>query len=301
MKLDQLNGLLALKSVAETKNFTAAAQHFGVSPSAISQLIKQLEKRLGVTLLSRTTRSTSLTEAGELFLQQAGPALDQILGAMDNIGSYADKPSGLLRLNMPKLAYVSYLAPLIKSFLLKYPEISIELCFDDRRVDVVGKGFDAGVRLSDILAKDVAVYRLTGPVKFIAVASPTYLKKAGRPKHPEDLLKHRCICPLLENGPYEWWDFEEKGKDFSVHVKPAITMNDSELMLDAAAAGLGIAYATEDGVKKRVRKGELEMLLTDYAGISTGFFLYYPKPSHALPKLRAFIDHLKSERKVRVT
>lgn len=294
MRLNQLNGLLALKAVAESKNFTAAAEQFGVSASAISQTIKQLEQRLGVALLARTTRSTSLTEAGEMFLNQAGPALEQILGAMNTIGSYADTPSGLLRLNMPKLVYVSHLAPVIASFLKKHPEISIELCFEDRPVDVVGKGFDAGIRLSDILAKDVAAYRLTGPVRFVTVAAPAYLQRAGRPKHPKDLLQHRCICPLLEGGPYEWWEFEHKGKAFSVHVKPAVIMNDSELMLDAAADGLGVAYTTEDAAQTRLHTGELEMLLTEYTTVSTGFFLYYPQFSQALPKLRAFINHLKT-------
>ena len=298
MELDKLNGLLALKAVAEKRNFTVAATQFGVSPSAISQTIKQLEKRLGVTLLARTTRSTSLTQAGEQFLNQAGPALDQILAAMESVRSFADKPLGLLRLNMPKLAYVSYLAPLVTSFLKRYPDVSLELTFDDKQTDVIGKGFDAGVRLSDILAKDVTAFKIAGPVKFIVVASPSYLKHAGYPKHPRDLLNHRCICPALDTGPYEWWDFEEKGKDFTVHVKPAVIINDLEIMLDAAADGLGIAYATEDGVRERIQKGKLEVLLPQYAATSTGFFLYYPKLSQAMPKLRAFVEHIKSARKI---
>lgn len=213
MQLDQLNGLLALKAVAEARNFTAAAKAFGVSASAISQTVKQLEKRLGVSLLARTTRSVSLTQAGGEFLREAGPALEQILSALEHVGSFAGKPSGLLRLNMPKLVYVSYLAPLIGGFLKRYPEIAIELCFDDRQVDVISKGYDAGIRLSDILAQDVTVYRLSGPVEFIAAASPAYLRKAGRPAHPRDLLHHRCICPLLDDGPYDRWEFEEEGKD----------------------------------------------------------------------------------------
>lgn len=299
MQLDQLNGLLALKAVSETRNFTAAAKMFDVSASAISQTIKQLESRLGVTLLARTTRSTSLTEAGEVFLREAGPALERILGALDHVGTFAKKPAGLLRLNMPKLVYVSYLAPLVAGFLKKYPDVSIELCFDDRQVDVVSRGYDAGIRLSDILAKDVAAYKLAGPIAFIAAASPSYLKQAGRPKHPRDLLNHRCICPLLDAGAYDRWEFTENGKEFSVHVSPAITMNDSVLLLEAAAAGLGVVYATTDGVRDYVRKGKLEVLLPDYAAISTGFFLYYPSVSQALPKLRAFIDHIRGARRSR--
>lgn len=295
MQMDQLNGLLALKAVSEARNFTAAAKTFDVSASAISQTIKQLEKRLGVALLARTTRSTSLTQAGEQFLREAGPALDQILHAIAHVGSFANKPSGLLRLNMPKLVYVCYLAPIVASFLKKYPEVSIELCFDDRLVDVVSKGYDAGIRLSDILANDVTVYRLAGPVEFVTAASTSYLKKGGRPKHPGEFLNHSCICPLLEAGPYDRWEFEEDGREFSVQVKPAITMNDSVLMLEAAAEGLGVVYTTKDAAKDYVGRGKLEVLLPQYAAVSTGFFLYYSKPSHALPKLRAFIDHVKRE------
>ena len=159
MHLDQLNGLLALKAVADTRNFSAAARLFGVSPSAVSQTIKQLEQRLGIALLSRTTRSTSLTEAGEVFLSQAGPALDHILAALEDVGTYAEKPSGLLRLNLPRQVYPSYIAPLLASFAKKHPEVTVELFFEDQVTDIVGKGFDAGIRLSDILAKDPQTLR----------------------------------------------------------------------------------------------------------------------------------------------
>ena len=163
MHLDQLNGLLALKAVADTRNFSAAARLFGVSPSAVSQTIKQLEQRLGIALLARTTRSTSLTEAGEMFLSQAGPALDHILAALEDVGTYAQKPSGLLRLNLPRQVYPSYIAPLLANFARKHPEITVELFFEDQVTDIVGKGFDAGIRLSDILAKDVVALKLFGP------------------------------------------------------------------------------------------------------------------------------------------
>lgn len=139
------------------------------------------------------------------------------------------------------------------------------------------------------------MYRLAGPIEFVTAASPSYLKKAGRPKHPGEFLNHSCICPLLEAGPYDRWEFEEDGKDFSVQVKPAITMNDSVLLLEAATEGLGVVYTTRDAVKDYVRRARLEVLLSEYAAVSTGFFLHYSKPSHALPKLRAFIDHINRE------
>jgi DNA-binding transcriptional LysR family regulator len=295
MQLDQLNGLLALKAVAETRNFTAAARLFGVSPSAVSQTIKQLEQRLGVALLSRTTRSTSLTEAGERFLGQAGPALDQVLAALEDAGKYAQKPSGLLRLNLPRQIYPFYMAALIASFTKKHPEITVELFFEDQQSDVVATGFDAGIRLSDILAKDVVALKLFGPIRFVTAAAPGYLDKMGRPKHPKDLLAHACICPRLGAGPYERWEFEHKGKAFQVEVKAAIIMNDALLMLDAAVDGGGIVYTTENAIRDKVRSGKLEIVLRQYACTSEGFYLYYPKRSQVLPKLRAFIEHIKNQ------
>jgi DNA-binding transcriptional LysR family regulator len=292
---DQLNGLLALKTVADTRNFTAAAKLLGISPSAVSQAIKQLELRLGVALLSRTTRSTSLTEAGEGFLAHAGPALDQVLAALENVGSYAEKPSGLLRLNLPRQIYLFYAAPLVASFIKKHPEITVELFFEDQTSDVVEKGFDAGIRLSDILAKDVVALKLFGPVRFVTAASPEYLDRMGRPKHPEDLLSHNCIRPRLGAGIYERWEFEHKGKEFQVQVKGSMILNDSLLMLEAAVDGAGIVYSTEDAIKGRVRSGKLEIVLRQYACASDGFYLYYPKRSQVLPKLKAFIEHIKNE------
>lgn len=294
---DRLNGLVALKTVAETRNFTAAAKTLGVSPSAVSQTIKQLEQRLGVALLSRTTRSTSLTEAGERFLDRAGPALDQILVALERVGSYAEKPSGLLRINLPRQVYVAYLAPFVASFTQKHPEITLELFFEDQQSDVVEKGFDAGIRLSDILAKDVVAIKLFGPVRFVTAASPKYLDAMGRPKHPKDLLSHNCIRPRLGAGVYERWEFEQKGKEFQVQVKGSLILNDSLLILDAAEHGLGVIYTTENTAMNKARSGRLEVILTSFACTSAGFYLYYPNRSHVLPKLRAFIEHIKTESK----
>ncbi|MFO1153602.1 MAG: LysR substrate-binding domain-containing protein [Rhodospirillales bacterium] len=295
MQSDQLNGLLTLKQVAETRNFTAAAKVLGVSPSAVSQTIRQLEQRLGVALLSRTTRSTRLTEAGESFLNQAGPALDQILMAMENVGTYAEKPSGLLRLNLPRQVYPSYLAPLVASFTRKYPGITVELFFEDHQSDVVEKGFDAGIRLSDILANDVVAIKLFGPVRFVAAASPRYLDAMGRPQHPKDLLSHDCIRPRLGSGVYERWEFEHKGKQLQVQVKGSLIINDSLVMLNAAEDGAGIVYSTEQALASKARAGKLEIVLRPFACSSAGFYLYFPKRAQVLPKLRAFIDHLRSE------
>jgi len=295
MDRNHLDGLLALKLVAEKRNFTAAAEELQISPPAISKMIKQLEGRLGITLLSRTTRSTSLTEAGEKFLNQAGPALNQILDAMREAGSYSKKATGLLRINLPKSPYHAYLQPIIKSFLKKYPEISIELFFEDQASDIVEKGFDAGIRLSDILAKDMVAIKLRGPVRFVTTASPKYLNKMGRPKHPKDLLSHDCMrFRLGHTGLYDRWEFENKGQEFQVQVKGSLIMNDPLMMKDAAIDGLGIMYTAEESVQEQIKSGKLEVILSQYAATSAGYYLYYPQKSQVQPKLRAFIDHIRS-------
>lgn len=294
---DQLNGLIALKTVASHKSFTAAARELGITPSAISQIIKHLEERIGVTLLSRTTRSISLTEAGEKFLNEAGPALDQILTAFDSVGDFGKRPAGTLRLNVPRASYQSFLQPVIKSFQEKYPEITVELFFEDAKSDVVGSGFDAGVRLSDILVKDMVAIKLFGPIHFITAASPSYLDKNGRPQHPKDLLTHKCILSRLGPRIYDRWEFEQKGKEFSVQVKGTLIMNESAYQIAAAMDGQGIIYTAEDTIRNEIKSGNLEVILEKYKAISTGYYLYYPKNTQVMPKLRAFIDHIKEEKK----
>ena len=296
MQNDQLDGLLALKLVAEKLNFSAAAKELNVSPSAISQAIKQLESRLGVALLSRTTRSTSMTEAGRRFLDQAGPAMEQILAAIKDVGTYAEKPSGLLRLNMAQVIYPTYLAPYVSSFIKKYPDVTVEIFFEDGLSDVVREGFDAGIRLSDILAKDVVAMKLFGPVRFVTVGSPKYFAKHGRPKHPKDLLIHNCIRGRLGSTIYERWEYDHKGKELQVLVKGSLIFNDSLQMLKAASEGLGLIYTIEEAVRDKVESKKLEIVLDAFAPKSDGFYLYYPQRSQVLPKLRAFIDHIKNER-----
>jgi DNA-binding transcriptional LysR family regulator len=296
MQTDQLNGLIALKEVAEKRSFTLAADSLGISPSAISQIVKQLEMRVGVSLLSRTTRSTSLTEAGERFLSSAAPAIDQILASIEEVKSYAERPAGLLRINLPKAIFQSYLSPLITSFQKKYPDVMVELYFEDQTSDVVESGFDAGIRLSDILAKDMVAVKLFGPVRFVTAASPIYLNKMGRPKHPKDLMNHNCLRARFGNaGLYDKWEFEYKGEEFKVQVKGSLISNDSTVIKTLGLEGNGIFYTTEDSIQDYVREGKLEILLNQYVTSSTGFYLYYPKRSQVLPKLRAFVDHLKNQ------
>jgi DNA-binding transcriptional LysR family regulator len=293
MDKDQLDGLVAFALVAEKRNFTAAAEALRISPPAISKMIKQLEKRLGVTLLTRTTRATSLTEAGEKFLQQAGPALEAILSAMSDAGSAADKPAGRLRLNVPQTIYPNFLRPAIASFLQKYPDVTVEIFFENAATNIFERGFDAGIRVSDILAKDVVALKLFGPVRWIVAAAPSYLAKHGRPNHPRDLLAHPCICAGAGSRIYNRWEFESEGKEFEVQVKSPLILNDVLLAIGAAADGLGMVYSPEEAISDKLKSGQLEIVLSQFSAISSGVYLYYPQRSQVHPKLRAFIDHIK--------
>jgi DNA-binding transcriptional LysR family regulator len=297
MDKNQLDGLLALKLVADKRNFTAAAQALRVSPSAISKMIRQLETRLGVTLLTRTTRTTSLTEAGERFLSQAGPALELILAAMEDAGSLAEKPAGRLRLNAPQMIYPNFLKEVVSSFSNKYPDVSVEIFFENAATDVFERGFDAGIRVSDILAKDMVALKLFGPIRWVVAGAPGYFDHFGRPKHPKDLLSHNCICGGAGNRVYDRWEFESKGKAFEVQVKGSLILNDLLLVLDATLDGAGLVYTTEDLIIDKVEAGSLEIVLGEYAPTSTGYYLYYPQRSQVHPKLRAFIEHVRKYRR----
>lgn len=297
MDKDQLDGLLALKLVAEKRSFTAAAEALRVSPPAISKMVKQLEHRLGVTLLTRTTRATSLTESGQQFLNQAGPALEAIMAAMKEVGTTAGKPTGRLRLNIPTMLYPNFLKGKVRSFVKKFPEISVEVCFENAASDIFERGFDAGIRISDILAKDMVALKLFGPIKFVVAGSAKYLNKAGKPVHPKDLLSHECIVVGQGTRIYDSWEFEAKGKAFNVYVKPSIITNDSMIALDIVLDGAGLIYTTEDSITDKLESGKLETVLNAFAPLSSGYYLYYPQRSQVQPKLRAFIEHLKTHPK----
>jgi len=296
MEKDQLDGLLALRLVAEKRSFTAAAEALNVSPTAVSKMIKQLEARLGVVLLTRTTRSTAPTEAGELFLKRAIPGLDQIFAAFDVVSEHKARPAGLLRINAPRLFYMSFLEPIVTAFVAEYPEITVELFLEDAATDVVAKGFDAGIRVSDILAKDMVAIKLLGPVNYMIVASPDYWQKYGRPQHPKDLLNHNCIRVRVGDGLYDRWEFENKGKPFMVNVHGSLILNDGVLAKNTAANGGGVMYINQDAASEEIKSGRLEAVLQEFSAVSTGYYLYYPQVSQVQPKLRAFIDYLKMEK-----
>jgi DNA-binding transcriptional LysR family regulator len=293
MDKDQLDGLLAFALVAEKRNFSAAAEALRISPPAISKMIRQLETRLGVTLLTRTTRATSLTEAGEKFLQQAGPALETILSAMKDAGNAADKPAGRLRLNVPQTVYPNFLKPLIASFIETYPDVTVEIFFENAAANIFERGFDAGIRVSDILAKDVVALKLFGPVRWVVAGAPSYLARQGRPEHPNELLAHPCICAGAGSRIYDRWEFQSDGREFEVQVKGPLVLNDVLLAIEAAVDGLGLVYSPEEAISDKLKKGMLETLLDPFNVTSSGVYLYFPQRYQVHPKLRAFIEHIK--------
>jgi DNA-binding transcriptional LysR family regulator len=299
MDKNQLDGLLALKLVADKRNFTAAAKTLRVSPSAISKMIRQLEARLGVTLLTRTTRATSLTEAGERFLSQAGPALELILAAMADAGSSAEKPAGRLRLNVPQLIYPNFLKAVVATFVKKYPGVTVEIFIENAATNIFERRFDAGIRVSEILAQDMVALKLLGPIRWVAAGAPKYLDKFGRPEHPKDLLSHDCICVGAGDRVYDRWEFEKAGKEFAVQVRGSLIMNDATLALEAALDGLGLLYTSEVALLDKVEARNLEIVLDQYAATSTGIYLYYPQRSQVHPKLRAFIEHVKEYQRLK--
>lgn len=296
MDKGQFDGLMVLKVVAEEKSFTIAAQLLGISPPAVSKVVSQLEKKLGVTLLTRTTRAVSLTEPGRIFLSQAAPAMEQIINAQKNIKGYGDRPSGTLKLNMPGVLFPFYLSKYVATFLEKYPDVKLDIYSDDQAKDIFEEGFDAGVRTDDIIAKDLTAFKIFGPIDFITAASPEYLKANGTPKHPKDLLNHNCIKHRFGSGNniYDKWEFQDGSKEFVVSPPCNLTLNTSESIRQAALDGIGVIYTEYGNIAKDVKNKNLKIILRKFSTQSAGYYLYYPNRKQVSPALRAFIDHLKT-------
>ena len=294
---NQLDGVEAFLRVAERRSFRAAAEDLGLSPSAISQTIRSLEARTGVPLLTRTTRSVGLTEAGERFLERARPAFEGLIEAFESARSYGDRPAGLLRLNVPRAAVPFLIEPVIDGFSRAHPEVEVEICGEDELIDLVERGFDAGIRMGDYLEADMIGVRLTPPFRLVVVGSPAYFAGHGQPQTPADLRNHRCIRSRLPtSGAIFRWHFERGGETVEIAVEGPLIVNDMDVAKAAALRGVGLAYMAEPLVAEQVRAGRLELILEDWAPFSPGAYLYYPSRSQMLPKLRAFIDFIREHR-----
>ncbi len=289
-----LNLLRLFLAVAEGGNFRAAADRLGVTRSAVSQGIRRLEDGLGIALVHRSTRSVRLTEAGERLLGQIAAPLNLVASALEDAASVGE-PRGLLRVAVTSIAERFLSGPLIAHFLQTHPGITLDVTVTDAPSDIVAAGFDAGVRLGEVIEQDMVAIALTGPQREVVVASPGYVAEHGAPTHPGELSRHRCIGwrPAPEAAPYRW-EFAEGGRAFDVTVSPQLTTNDMLLMVRTALSGGGITFGLEETFAPYIARGELVTMLDDYLPPFPGFFLYFPNRHNPPAKLRALIDHIRA-------
>jgi len=288
-----LDGVEAFLSVAQRRSFRRAAAELGVTPSAISQAVRALETRVGAALFIRTTRSVGLTEAGERFLARAKPAFEELVAASEVARDLGERPAGLLRLSVPRAVVPILLEPLVASFCQAYPEVEVEIATSEELVDIAAEGFDAGIRLGQFIAADMIAVRLTPPFPFVVVGSPDYLRLRKRPERIEDLRGQACLRMRRSNGSIAPWQFVDGNKTVEVIVSGPLIAHDYPALLGAAIQGLGLAQVPEPLAKAPMADGRLQALLTPFAVTTPGVFLYYAGRRQALPKLRAFVEHVK--------
>jgi DNA-binding transcriptional LysR family regulator len=291
---EDLSGLRAFLCVAEKRSFRAAAAVLGVTPSAVSQVVRALEERVGVRLLQRTTRNVGLTEAGVHFVSQLKPALHGIDVAFESLSALRGRPSGVLRLTMLRTGYTDVLKPQLASFLTAYPDVRIDLSLDEALSNIVADGYDAGIRLGHSLDPEMIAVRVSPDQRVVLVGSPSYFARRGKPLHPRDLHAHDCISlrRITSGGVYPW-TFIEKGERFDVSVDGPIVTNDGAVLTDAAALGVGLAYVFESMVGELLAKKRLVRVLDKYCPTVPGYFLCYPSRLNLAPKLKVLIDFLR--------
>ncbi|QKC82459.1 LysR family transcriptional regulator [Mesorhizobium sp. NZP2077] len=285
--------LTALAAIVSHRSFRKAADELGLSPSTLSHMMRTLERGMGVRLLNRTTRSVAPTEAGERLVARLRPLLSDIDAALAEVDDFRGLASGTLRINTSEIAARLLLRSAVPAFLQRYPQVSLDLVTDGKLVDIVAEGFDAGIRLGEAVPRDMVAVRFGGPTRFIAVASPTYLAGYPVPKVPDDLRDQTCIRFRLPSGKPYRWEFEKHGQEIAIDVQGALTLDNMELMAEAAASGMGIAYISDKSAKPYLDRGALVVVLDDWCPPIPGLFLYYPGHRLVPPALRAFIDVLK--------
>jgi DNA-binding transcriptional LysR family regulator len=290
-----LDGVEAFLGVAQHRSFRRAAAALGVTPSAISQAVRALEARIGAALFIRTTRSVGLTEAGERFLSRAKPAFEELVAASAAARDLGQRPAGLLRLSVPRAVVPILLERHIASFCQAYPEIEVEIAASAELVDLAAEGFDAGIRLGQFIAADMVAVRLTPAFPFVVVGSPDYLRRRQRPERIEDLRQHTCLRMRRSNGSIAPWPFVEGNKAVEAIVSGPLIAHDYPTLLDAAIQGLGLAQVPGPLAKAPIADGRLQAVLTSFAVTAPGLFLYHPGRRQVLPKLRAFIEHVKHQ------
>jgi len=288
-----LDGVETFLAVARQRSFRRAAVALGVTPSAVSQAIRSLETRIGAALLARTTRSVGLTEAGQRFLERAAPAFDELVAASEVARDLGQRPSGLLRVTVPRAVVPLILGPVIGPFLETYPEIELEIAASAELVDLVAGGFDAGIRMGQFIAPDMVAVRLTPPVPLAVVGSPGYLARRKRPKRIDDLRDHACLRMRRSNGAISPWSFMDGNKAVEAIVSGPLIAHDYPTLLEAAIAGVGLFQLPGPLARAAIADGRLQAVLTSFAVTTPGIFLYYPGKRQVSPKLRAFIEHVR--------
>jgi DNA-binding transcriptional LysR family regulator len=285
--------LEAVVAIARKGTFRAAATELGMSSTALSHTVAGLEGRLGVRLFNRTTRSVSLSAAGEQFVARIAPALSDIHSAIEAVNSYRDTPRGLLRLNTSAGAARRILTPIILEFLRRYPEMKVDLVTESRLIDIVIEGFDAGIRTTDIVPGDMIAVPFGNDLRFAVVGAPSYFEHRKRPRNPGDLVRHRCIRARFANGGLFRWEFERRGEALAIDVPGVLTLDEPTLMIEAALAGAGLAYLTEWAVAGELAAGRLVRVLEDWTPTVPGLALYYPGRRHVPAGLRGLIDLIR--------
>ncbi|WP_347341486.1 LysR family transcriptional regulator [Bradyrhizobium pachyrhizi] len=280
--------------MARERSFTRAAARLGVSQSALSHTMRALEERLGVRLLTRTTRSVAPTAAGERLLQGIGPRFEEIEAELSALSALREKPAGTIRINAGEHAAETILWPALAEFLPRYPDIKVDLTVDNGLANIVAERFDAGVRLGEQLAKDMIAVRIGPDFRMAVVGAPSYFKRRERPKRPQDLTQHACInIRLPTHGGIYAWEFERRGRPLKVRVDGQLVFNSTPLRIKAALAGLGLAYIAEDQVRAQLAKGQLIQVLDDWCTPFPGYHLYYPSRRQSSPAFALLVDALR--------
>lgn len=294
MTRQNVNDLLAFLAVARARSFTKAAARFGISQSALSYTIRQLEARLGVRLLTRTTRAVAPTEAGERLLERIGPHFDEIETEIDALNELRDKPAGTIRIAASDYAISSVIWPKLRKFLPQYPDIKVELMLDNGLTDIVTERYDAGVRMGEQLAKDMISARIGPDFRFAVVGAKSYFKKNPAPSHPKDLVGHSCInVRFPTSGALYAWEFEEKGREIKIRVDGQLVSNNIFQVLEAAIEGFGLAYVPEEIALPHIAKGRLLRVLEKWSPYWDGYYLYYPSRRQSSPAFAVLVDALR--------
>jgi len=295
---DDFDGMAVLVAVAEAKGFRAAGERLGVSGSAVSQTLRKLEERLGVPLVQRTTRSVRLTEAGERMYAAARRALDELREASGAVGELGGSPRGTLRLHVAGAALGFLSAPLLAGYLAEHPHVRLDLFISDEPLDIVTEGFDAGIRLGEVIDRDMIAVPVSGDLRLVVVGAPSYLAQHGTPTHPRELVEHECINwhPTAAAPAYRW-EFTEDGRDFAVDVRARVLTNDPSLNVRLALEGVGLTLADESRSREGITSGALVAVLDEFSTPFPGFYLYYPQRRLASAALRELVDYLRRARR----